>query len=175
MACSLSTGILTVDCMDGVGGIASVRIAEKASIDTITRSDQRITAISMESGDYFYYFAIDQEKASATSVETKNVANGTVSWVHTLQSTWRKLSYTKANIIRVLAQNPALVAIVEDNNGNYLMLGYNLGGHITGITGSTGAAIGDANGYDFTFTANDKHDWYYVDSSVISGITDPAS
>ena len=175
MSCTLSTGIASVDCMDGVGGLLEVRLTEKANISGITKTGSSVTAVTMESGTQFYTFAIDQAKAFATSVMTKNIANGTTPWVHTLQSTWRKLSITKTNLIKILAQNTGLVAIVTDNNGNYLMLGYNLGGHITTVTGATGTGIGDANGYDWTFTANDKEDWYYVSSGVIAALDSPAS
>jgi|SRR6185369_9912964 len=177
MSCgtSLSTGIEEVDCMDGVGGLLEVGLTEKRNITSITRTGQQVTAIDMASGKQFFVFAIDQEKAFMTSVMTKNVPNGTTPWVHTLQSTWRKMSVTKSNLIKILAAQPGLCALVKDNNGNYFLMGYNIGGHITTVTGQTGTAVGDANGYDWTFVANDKEDVLYVDSSIIADLYEPAS
>lgn len=177
MSCgtSLSAGIEEVDCMDGVGGLEKIYFGLKRDITSITQANQAVTAVVMESGKQFFEFAIDQEKAFATSVMTKNVPNGTTPWLQTLQSTWRKLTASKSNIIKILALQPGVVAIVKDNNGNYLMMGYNIGGHIATVNGGTGTGIGDANGYDFTFTANDKHDWYYVDAALIPDLIEPAS
>lgn len=177
MSCStsLSTGIDEVDCMDGVAGLKKIYLTEKRNISSITVTNQVVSVITMVGSTYFYNFAVDQEKAFASSVMTKNVPNGTTPWLHTLQSTWRKLSATKSNLIKGLVLQPGIVAIVEDNNGNHLMMGYNFGGHITTVSGGTGTTIGDPNGYDFTFTANDKHDWYYVNSNIIAALIAPAS
>lgn len=175
MACTLSGGISAIDCFDGVGGVETVYIAEKANVSSITATAAQVTAIAMVSGKYFYEFKTDQEVANGQSVGTKNVQNGTTSYVQTFVASWRKQGITKQNLLRLLEQNPALVLIYKDNNGNYIMYGSEVGGHITTSTAMSGTAIADKNGYDWTFTANAKTQQYFVDSSVIAGITAPAS
>lgn len=175
MSCPISSGISTLDCFDGVGGVETVYIAEKANISSVTSTGSQVTAITMASGKYFYEFKMDQEIGHGESKGTKNLANGTTSWVQTFGGSWRKQGITKTNLLKILIQNPSLVLIYKDNNGQYIMFGSEIGGHMTETTAMSGTALADKNGYDWVFTANAKTEQYYVDSSVISSITSPAS
>lgn len=175
MACTLSGGISTLDCFDGVGGVETVYIAEKSSVSSYTATAQQITAISMASSKYFYEFKMDQEIGNGTSVGTKNPQTGTNTYVQTFVGSWRKQGLTKTNLIKLLAQSPSLVLIYKDNNGQYIGFGFEIGGHITTTTAQSGTALADKNGYDWTFVSNAKTEQFFVDSSVIAGITAPAS
>jgi hypothetical protein len=70
----------------------------------------------------------------------------------------------------LLAKNN-LLAVVQDGNDKYWLLGKVNGADLTGGHGATGAAFGDRNGYTLTFTGNEPALAPEVSSSIIAGLT----
>jgi uncharacterized protein GlcG (DUF336 family) len=57
-----------------------------------------------------------------------------------------------------------LVVFVQDNNDNIWMVGRMDGAEVTAASTATGVAKGDLNGYTVTFTAEEAHKAYRLES-----------
>ena len=71
--------------------------------------------------------------------------------------------------VNALAQ-AGLMAIVQDNNDNYWLLGKDEPLLMTTGTAETGTARADRNGYALEFTDGQKQMPYTVDGSIVEGL-----
>jgi hypothetical protein len=81
-----------------------------------------------------------------------------------------KLQANTRNEILLLAKN-TLMAVVQDANDKYWLVGRYQGLDITGGTAATGTAQGDRSGYTLTFTGGEKELAPEVNSGIIAGLT----
>ena len=157
--CALNSGF-DLDCRDAVGGVKSVRLAsfdDYVAIDATVASGA-ITAWGSPStpgSEPFYKY--DQLKETSSMTETINGSsqNGTVYYTPEVIIVLSKLDVNKRNEILVLAQQ-RLVAIVETNDGNYWVVGYENGLELNTGTSATGTAFADLSGYNFTLSGMEK-------------------
>lgn len=164
MACNLTQGF-TLDCKDSVGGIKSIHVIDWAS-SGFTVSGGEVTGSTVASGDVYTY---ELPKGIGSMTTTTNVSqdNGTVFNQTDVVARLRKLSTTKRNELKLLAQN-RVFCIVKDNNDNYWLCGYEYGCDITSMTAESGAAMGDVQGYNFTLSAIETEAPYLVQSAVVT-------
>lgn len=162
MACNLTQGF-TLDCKDAVGGIKSIHLIDWASTG-FTVSGGEVTATTVVSGDVYTY---ELPKGVGSMTTTTNVSqeNGTVFNQSDIVARLRKLSTTKRNELKLLAQN-RVFCIVKDNNDNYWLAGYEYGCDITAMTSESGTAMGDVQGYNFTLSAIEAESPYLVQAAV---------
>jgi hypothetical protein len=162
MACNLTQGF-TLDCKDAVGGIKSIHLIDWASTG-FTVSGGEVTATTVASGDVYTY---ELPKGVGSMTTTTNVSqeNGTVFNQSDIVARLRKLSTTKRNELKLLAQN-RVFCIVKDNNDNYWLAGNEYGCDITAMTSESGTAMGDVQGYNFTLSAIEAESPYLVQSAV---------
>ena len=164
MACNLTQGF-TLDCKDAVGGIKSIHLIDWASTG-FTVSGGEVTATTVVSGDVYTY---ELPKGVGSMTTTTNVSqeNGTVFNQSDIVARLRKLSTTKRNELKLLAQN-RVFCIVKDNNDNYWLAGNEYGCDITAMTSESGTAMGDVQGYNFTLSAIEAESPYLVQASVVT-------
>ena len=162
MACNLTQGF-TLDCKDAVGGIKSIHLIDWASTG-FTVSGGEVTATTVVSGDVYTY---ELPKGVGSMTTTTNVSqeNGTVFNQTDIVARLRKLSTTKRNELKLLAQN-RVFCIVKDNNDNYWLAGNEYGCDITAMTSESGTAMGDVQGYNFTLSAIEAESPYLVQAAV---------
>jgi len=162
MACNLTQGF-TLDCKDAVGGIKSIHLIDWASTG-FTVSGGEVTATTVASGDVYTY---ELPKGVGSMTTTTNVSqeNGTVFNQSDIVARLRKLSTTKRNELKLLAQN-RVFCIVKDNNDNYWLAGNEYGCDITAMTSESGTAMGDVQGYNFTLSAIEAESPYLAQSAV---------
>ena len=162
MACNLTQGF-NLDCKDAVGGIKSIHLIDWASTG-FTVSGGEVTATTVVSGDVYTY---ELPKGVGSMTTTTNVSqeNGTVFNQSDIVARLRKLSTTKRNELKLLAQN-RVFCIVKDNNDNYWLAGNEYGCDITAMTSESGTAMGDVQGYNFTLSAIEAESPYLVQASV---------
>jgi len=162
MACNLTQGF-TLDCKDAVGGIKSIHLIDWASTG-FTVSGGEVTATTVASGDVYTY---ELPKGVGSMTTTTNVSqeNGTVFNQSDIVARLRKLSTTKRNELKLLAQN-RVFCIVKDNNDNYWLAGSEYGCDITAMTSESGTAMGDVQGYNFTLSAIEAESPYLVQAAV---------
>ena len=170
MACNLTQGF-PLDCKDAVGGIKSIHLIDWVA-DGFAISDGEVTGItatgSVASGSTYTY---ELPKGVGSMTTTTNVSqeNGTVFNQTDIVARLRKLSTTKRNELKLLAQN-RVFCIVKDNNDNYWLAGSEYGCDITAMTSESGTAMGDVQGYNFTLSAIEAESPYLVQSAVVTSL-----
>ena len=170
MSCALTQNYL-LDCKESLGGLKSVYLIESGNIEGYTESAGVVTAVTLASGKGFFKYDLVKETSSFTETITASVQNGTIFYAQELSLILNKLQANTRNEILLLAKNN-LVAIAEDRNGKYWLLGQTGGLDITGGTAVSGVAAGDRNGYELTFSGQEPALAPEVDADIISGLLD---
>lgn len=168
MPCAL-TQSLTLDCRDSIGGLKSVMFIESANVTAITAAAGIVTAITKASGKKFYKYDLAKETSQFTETFTSSVQNGTFFYAQELSIVLNKLQTNTRNEILLLAQNN-LLAIAEDKNGSYWLLGRLNGLDVSGGTAESGTASGDRSGYTITLSGQEKELAISVQSSIIAAL-----
>jgi hypothetical protein len=173
MACVINSGV-SLDCLDGVGGVDTIYITEYENLNTFTADTSgQVTTFTLTSGKKFWTFNVEKEDAQLAEAFTLGESGAPV-YAQSLTFSVKKLSYEKRHLLRLVSQNRLLV-IVKDANGNYLLMGKYKGAKLTATDANTGKALGDANGYNaITITSNEPVPMYFVQSSLITALTTPA-
>ena len=169
MACALTSGY-TLDCRDSLGGVTEVYFIEAANVTATTEASGVITTLTKAAGKRFYKYEQVKDTSMMNQTITTNVQNGTVFYAQELSIILNKLQANTRNEILLLAKNN-LLAVVQDGNDKYWLLGKVNGADLTGGNGATGTAFGDRNGYTLTFTGNEPALAPEVSSSIIAGLT----
>jgi hypothetical protein len=167
MACALTQGFV-LDCKESLGGVKSVRFVEFDNASMTYAAG--VATITMDAGKKFWLYSQVRETSSLTETITANVQNGTIFYQQEVVIVLNKLAAATRNEILLLAKN-RLLAIVEDMNGNYWLLGAKNGLDITSGNSATGTASGDRNGYTLTFQAMEADPMWSVAAGTIPGIT----
>jgi hypothetical protein len=159
MSCNLSSGF-SLGCRDNVGGIKNIYILS-GSVAGVTASSGAISAIS--GSGTFFKFELPRNVGDFTETPTPSLENGTVFYSQVTNLSMHKLQASIRNQVKVLVQNPDLKIVVETNNGTddyvgqFFYVGRYRGSTVTGGTGGTGTAMGDANQYALTFEAMEPY------------------
>lgn len=169
MPCALTQGY-TLDCKDSLGGIKALWLINHANVTAVTEASGIVSAITKAASKVFYKYELVKATGSLTETITASVENGTVFYAQELSIVLNKLQANTRNEILLLAQ-ATLMAVVQDANDKYWLLGRVAGLDVTGGTAATGTAQGDRNGYTLTFTGAEKQLAPEVASGVIAGLT----
>lgn len=178
MACDITSGF-SLGCRDNVGGIKAVYILS-GSVNTVTAAAGAIT--DLDGSGVFYKFELPRNVGDFAETPTISLENGTVFYDQVLNISLHKLQASIRNQVKVLAQNPALKIAVEtengsdDNVGQFFYMGQFRGATMTGGSGATGTAFGDANMYTLTFGASEPYPAQEITTSgaltdALTGIT----
>lgn len=155
MACDIAKG-RKEPCKDVVGGIKNLYFVNYGDLGTVTITDdatgEEITNITGDSGDLTCYKYEVKGNSSLEQTVNSSRENGTTFYEQTLNLTLKKLSKLDNKELKLMAYGRPHV-VVEDYNGNFMMVGLEHGADVSGGTVVTGAAMGDLSGYTLTLTA----------------------
>ena len=171
MACALTQGY-SLDCRDSAGGLKSLYIIEFDNVSGVTSASGTVSAIAKANGGRFYKYNLTRETAEAMEEFNDSTENGTRFNKQTINFVLNKMQVSSRNEIELLAQNRCMV-VVEDNNTKYWLYGEINGLMREGGKAGTGKAMGDRNGYEFTFVGSEANMAKEVSSGIISGLTTP--
>lgn len=169
MPCSLSQNYV-LDCKDSLGGIKAAWFIGHADVTAVTEASGVVSAITKAAGKVFYKYQLVRNTSSLTENVTASVENGTVFYAQELTIILNKMQANTRNEILLLAKNN-LMAVVEDANGKYWLLGKGNGLDLSGGNSGSGTAQGDRNGYTLTFSGGEKELAPEVSSTIIAGLT----
>jgi len=166
MPCLLTQSI-ALDCKDAVGGIKSIHLVNWAKTGFTVASGE-VTATTIVSGDVYTY---DIPKATGSMANTTNVSveNGTVYNSTDVVFRLRRMSTTKRNEMKLLAQGRTF-CIVKNNNDEYWLVGRESGCEVSAMTANSGTAFGDMNGYEITLQAMDSEQPYKLSGAVVTSL-----
>jgi hypothetical protein len=169
MPCALTQGY-TLDCKESLGGIKAVWLIAHANVSGVTEASGIVSAITKSAGKVFYKYELVKNTGALTETITASVENGTVFYAQELSIVLNKLQANTRNEILLLAKN-TLMAVVQDANDKYWLVGRYQGLDITAGTAVTGTAQADRNGYTLTFSGGEKELAPEVNSGIIAGLT----
>lgn len=166
MPCLLTSGF-TLDCKDAVGGIKSIHLISWTA-SKFTAVSGEITATTVVSGDVYTY-ELPKGTGSMTNTTNVSVENGTTFNQCDVAFKLRRLSTSKRNEMKLLAQGRTYT-IVKDNNDAYWLVGNEYGCDVTAMVANSGTAMGDSNGYEVTLSAIEAEAPYKLQSSVVTAL-----
>lgn len=152
MACILSAGRLE-GCKDSVGGLNAIYFINYGETEGFVSTDEEITGISAGTPPSAYKYDLKGTSTFEQSL-TSSRENGTTFGEQTLTVSLKKQDATTHKEVKMLAYGRPHV-IIEDNNGTLWVMGEEYGAEMNATT-STGASMGDKNGYELTFVAMEK-------------------
>lgn len=169
MACALTQGRV-IDCRDGFGGIETVYISEFANVSSFTEAAGIVTAMTQVVSTDFFIYDLETENGSMIETHTGSIENGTNFYETILEFNTFNLSASQSQELDLLDQS-RLWIIVKDNNGIFWSMGATRAADkITG-TSVTGLAVGDMNGYTYSFMSREPQRMFEIDSTVFAGLS----
>jgi hypothetical protein len=172
MACNLTSGI-SLDCIDGLGGLETVYISTNAVITGSTGATGSPGLLTSVAGTgAFYQFEVPKDTSSYTETINVSPTNGTVFYSQEITLIFHKMQAAKRDQILLLAKNRDSKVVFKDTNGNFFLLGYSRGCQLSAGTATTGVAIGDSNQYSITLQGQEPQPAYQLSSlSALSSFT----
>jgi len=170
MSCYISQGISLNECSDSIGGIQKIYIAggTGTTLGGVTaftyNSVDSITGATSATGTIFYGFELKRGTSQLTQNIQKSFENGTVFYEQLLEAVMYKYDASKRSIIENLASKDNLQVIAIDQNGTQVMLGQVRGMYVSAGALTSGLALGDRNGINFTLLGQEP-----VPARVITG------
>jgi hypothetical protein len=165
MSCYISSGA-ALGCSDSIGGVKKIYVVGGGGEVTgyTYNVDGAITGATSTTGTTLYGFELKRNTSSYVQTTTKNYENGTVYWEQVLTAVLFKYDQEKRNQLKVLGQNDTLQIVVIDQNDVQYLMGQVNYSYLSGGSAGTGLALGDRNGFELIFTAQE-----FEPSRVISG------
>ena len=153
--CNFELGF-ALQCKDGIGGIRKLYLGLWSDFGPNVVLDAGNNEICTSIGTRpIYEFVLPKHTGNFEEVGTYDINNGTGYYVHTINATFHKLSQDRSFLLQEMAKT-RLLAVVEDNNGNFYVCGVVDAVEVTALTSATGTAKGDLNGYTITLTGEEK-------------------
>tara|TARA_R110000803_G_scaffold198_1_gene735 strand:+ start:317 stop:853 length:537 start_codon:yes stop_codon:yes gene_type:complete len=169
MSCLINKGRLE-PCKDSVGGLTAVYFIDHGTLGAITyaATGSEITALAGTPTAFKYVL---KGNSSLEQTITSSRENGTTFYDQIVNLTLKKLSVQSNDELALIAvARPHIV--VEDNNGNAMLVGTEYGADVNGGTVVTGAAMGDLSGYTLTLQGMEKKPANFLSGGVAGvGIT----
>lgn len=169
MPCTQTLAGIARDCTANVGGVKAVYMANFEDVVGVAVTTDVVSGITLGTGKKFYTYNFNPNTSSFTVTVQANRENGTLYFETVLSLVFPKQDAAKRLEVNALAQ-AGLMAIVQDNNDNYWLLGKDEPLLMTSGTAESGTARADRNGYALEFTDGQKQMPYTVDDSIIEGL-----
>lgn len=167
----LVTSGIVQGCEDNLAGVATVFITDMCSVTEITHNspdDGIIASITLAGGTQYWEFQPYRE--TGTFVSTGRVTDtGGNFYEEVVTIKIPKITAAKRTKIAQLT-GKLLSVIVKDNNGQYWLVGENLGALLTERPAQTGDKRDSENGYILTITANEPQAERVLDAAVVTAL-----
>lgn len=164
MSCLIDSG-RGIGCRDSAPGIRRVFFANFGDLDTtIDPTTEEVTALTDATLDLYEYILPNQTGAFTEETQSE-AANGSVNYSQSLEIRLFKATPEDRIQLRQIAIGRPH-AIVEDRNGNYLLLGLKEGLILTGSL-QTGTSGTDMAGYELTLTGEEQLSAHFVEPDAI--------
>lgn len=152
MACTLTLAGRGVGCKDALGGIKRIYVAQWT--DGIWEDISSGEVAGATAAITFYTYDMTRGSGSLNQTITSDLAAGTVFFDQVCSVTFNKAATSDITEISNLVKG-RMAVLVEDNNGNWFVMGHQNGVEVSGGTAQTGTAAGDQNGFTLEFSAQD--------------------
>jgi hypothetical protein len=168
------TSDYTYNCADSVGGIKKVYIGEwkdnKNVSGGVTYSGSLVTGLTSFNGATTSHYRFDQGVGDASLViAAEDNDSKSTAYTATLTIMMKNSSAATLNIAKTLKQGMWSV-IVEKNDGEWFLLGYDSPTSVGFGEAGTGKALTDMNGFTLTFKNISKNGPVPVTSALVAQV-----
>ena len=153
MACELTTGF-TLGCLEGIGGVKEVLIANYEDFETGIAYDAGTGKIETLPTATIYRYVPFRNSGSYIETVQKNLETGTLFFSQEVGWTFGKLSQDMRNEFLLVAK-AKMVVFVRTNDDQILMVGIGEGAQLTAGTVQSGQQKADLMGYQVTLIAEE--------------------
>ena len=178
MACDISNGRIE-QCKDSVSGLKAIYIinydklnsdsvgysagaGEEDEIDTWTPIDDT-TPLNL------YKFELKSTTNSFTTAIESSRDNGTTFFSQTLVAALKRQDVVTTKNVKLLAYGRPRI-VVRSMTDQFFLMGLDQGADVSAGEISTGAALGDFNGYSLTFLAQEEMPANFIDCTNEAGL-----
>ena len=168
MACNQVLSNIPRDCESSIGGVKRVLFVNHDQLGALTIDESTGMVKTIEGAGKFVEVYPKKGTASLATALAKGDGDNT-QYNSTIVLNFGKMTAAKRLSILPLFANE-LAAIVQDNNGNYWLVGKDVALSASAGDGNTGTAVADANAYTVTLTDASLELPYAVDPSIIEGL-----
>ena len=165
MACDITAGRNDSNCLDSLGGIKAIYIAnyQKGMYSDAVFTGEEITAFTTGGYDVFKY-----ELRGTNNIDeanTKDINAGTSIFEASGTITLKKQdATTQAQMVLLSKGRPQIIA--EGYDGTFRIFGIKNGVDVT-VNTASGADMNEFNGYTLTLASKEDNLAYFVDSDLI--------
>lgn len=152
MACTLTLAGRGIACKDALGGVKRIYIAEWS--DGIWEDIASGEVAGATAAITFYTYDMTKGSGSLTQTVTSDIAAGTIFYDQAVSVTFAKLEAADITELQNVSKG-RMAVMVEDNNGNWFVVGHKHGVEVSGGSVQTGTAVGDQNGFTLEFNAQE--------------------
>ena len=172
MACDISNGRIE-QCKDSVSGIKSVYIInfDKLNSDSVTYLTTPVGSedvidtwvpIDTATAMNLYKYELKSTTNSFTTAINSSRDNGTTFFTQTLVANFKRQDAVTTKQIKLLSWGRPRI-IIRSMTDQFFLMGLDQGADVSAGEISTGAALGDFNGYSLTFTAKEELPANFID------------
>ncbi len=152
MACNLTIGRAEA-CKEAIGGLKAVYFINFQIVPSdVTFSNDLITAVTNVDNLYKYELKSNENVFDQEIVSSREA--GTTFFRQTLTIKLKKQDATTHKEVKLLAYSRPHV-LVENNNGQFFLMGLYRGADLTAGSINSGGSLADFSGYSLTFTAEE--------------------
>jgi hypothetical protein len=144
----------TSDVQKGVGGLRVVRMVSAIDVLSIFEKNGIVESIKLKENKQFYTFEL-AKNVSSIQITPNLDATGLKWYDERLNLAFNKLNFKTTLLLQKLVKT-TLLCIVEDKNGEGILIGRNLGMWFSGGSIGCGTGSGDRNGYEIQLTGKAK-------------------
>jgi len=152
MPCSLTLTGRAFPCNKGLGGIRRIWVKVFDADDFPQPTAGAISDASQAA--VFYGYDLAKNSGNLTQTINSSIENGTLFYDQALEVVLTSLVAADTAEFDAMLKT-RLSILVEDNNGEYLLMGLDRGVEASGGSIATGTANGDLSGYTFNLTAQE--------------------
>lgn len=152
MPCTLTLTGRGFPCNKGLGGIRRIWVKAWSAEDFPQPTAGAITNASQ--AVEFFGFELAKYSGNFTQTINSSVENGTLFYDQVSEAVLNSLDAATSSQLHNILKSRVSV-LVEDNNGNYLLMGLDRGVEASGGTIATGTANGDLTGYTLNLSAQE--------------------
>lgn len=179
MSCDLISGRIE-ECKSSVSGLKSIYLinyeslnSDDATYDTVTANheDELIswTPVDTASALTLYKFELKSTTNSFVTAINSSRDNGTTFFEQTLVAALKRQDVVTHKNVKLLAYGRPRI-IVRTMTDQFFLMGLDQGADVSAGEISSGAALGDFNGYSLTFTAMEELPANFIDVTTEAGL-----
>jgi hypothetical protein len=175
MACDITAGRIE-QCKDSVSGLKSIFIInyEKLNADSAVynttdagKEDELKSWMPVDTTTalHLYKFELKSTANSFTTAINSSRDNGTTFFTQTLVAALKRQDVVTTKNVKLLAYGRPRI-VVRTMTDQFFLMGLDQGADVSAGEISSGAALGDFNGYSLTFTAEEELPANFIDCTT---------